>query len=93
MWLCSLHLQCTLLLPYTQKSCLPAADRGERSPPTSVDRYPLQSSYTSPTSRTNAKDVVKRVKKPLTMKHCTSIIDGLKAIYFNKVGAQKTSGL
>ena len=31
--------------------------------------------------------MLKRVKKPLTMKHCTSIIDGLKAIYFNKVGA------
>lgn len=60
-------------------------DRGERSPPSSADRYPLQSSYTSPTSRTNAKDVLKRVKKPLTMKHCTSIIDGLKAIYFNKI--------
>ena len=61
------------------------ADRGERARADS-ERYPLQSTYTSPTSRTNTKSVLKQVKKPLTMKHCTSIIDGLKAIYFNKVG-------
>ena len=43
-----------------------------------------QSSYVSPGKQT-AKEAMRRARKPLSMKHCTSIIDGLKTIYFNKV--------
>lgn len=44
----------------------------------------VQSSFVSPGKQTT-KEALKRSKKPLSMKHCTSIIDGLKTIYFNKV--------
>lgn len=44
-----------------------------------------QSSFVSPGKQT-AKEAMRRARKPLSMKHCTSIIDGLKTIYFNKVG-------
>lgn len=43
-----------------------------------------QSSFVSPGKQT-AKEAMRRARKPLSMKHCTSIIDGLKTIYFNKV--------
>ena len=43
-----------------------------------------QSSFVSP-GKQSAKEAMKRTRKPLSMKHCTSIIDGLKTIYFNKV--------
>ncbi|DBA71146.1 hypothetical protein WJX79_000852 [Trebouxia sp. C0005] len=43
-----------------------------------------QSSFVSPGKQT-AKEAMRRARKPLSMKHCTSIIDGLKTIYFNKI--------
>lgn len=43
-----------------------------------------QSSFVSPGKQTT-KEALKRSKKPLSMRHCTSIIDGLKTIYFNKI--------
>ena len=46
--------------------------------------YGQQSSFVSPGKQT-AKEAMRRARKPLSMKHCTSIIDGLKTIYFNKV--------
>ncbi|KAL3143092.1 hypothetical protein ABBQ38_003366 [Trebouxia sp. C0009 RCD-2024] len=43
-----------------------------------------QSSFVSPGKQTT-KEALRRARKPLSMKHCTSIIDGLKTIYFNKI--------